>query len=128
LPSIEEIIPFKASNPTTKAPEWWEIYNGLKHNVGVNYRKATLQNIRNALAGAFLLNAIHIPSAVRLTKFGILKPFYNAKIGFGMPPSSSDIAPEVVEDWLKKHRGFWGIVETPLFIYNLEELLEKKEN
>lgn len=121
LPSREKIMPFKAFHPKTRAPEWWEIYNALKHNVGINYRKATLQNVRNALAGAFLLNAIHIPSAVRLARSGIVKPCYENihiynKLYIGPVPL-------VIEDWLKKERGFWGFVETPLFICNLEELL-----
>jgi hypothetical protein len=73
LPQREEVVPFKPYNPKTNTPEWWEIYNGLKHDVSLNIEKANLKNTRDALASAFLLNVVHTPSALRLYKHDVLQ-------------------------------------------------------
>lgn len=120
LPEREPITPFEPYNLKTKAPKWWQIYNGLKHDVGVNIQDANLHNALYALAGAFLLNVYHIPAAVRLCKYGILKAQIRQIKDFGRG-SIIDIACEVVEDMLIKNRKFWGFVETPLFIFSYEQ-------
>lgn len=76
LPQEETLVPFKPFNQKTGAPEWWDFYNGLKHDVGLRLEEANLRNTLHALAGAFLLNAIHIPSALRLFEYGIFKVPY----------------------------------------------------
>jgi hypothetical protein len=123
---IKPFLEFEKVGKSLKTPDWWGVYNGVKHRFKESFRQANLQNVRNALSGAFLLNAIHIPSAVRLVELGILKPTLTAQESYGVLPEERKfrITPEIVEDWLRKTRGFWGIVETPLFIYNLEELIQ----
>jgi hypothetical protein len=62
---------FKDKKTTT----WWSAYNGVKHNWLENLKRANLENTCAALAGAFLLNAIHEPSVIELVKRGIAKTF-----------------------------------------------------
>lgn len=69
----EDVIPFSRDEGENCVPEWWKFYNDLKHDVGLNIKKANLKNARDALAGAFLLNVIHVPAALRLFKYHILK-------------------------------------------------------
>jgi hypothetical protein len=71
LPKRIPIKPFDCDKP-----EWWDFYNALKHNVSINLPKANLKNVRDALAGAFLLNIIHEPAALQLFEYGLLKPIY----------------------------------------------------
>lgn len=73
IPEREDVIPFTPSDLKTKAPEWWEIYNSLKHDVGENLPKANLKNTLYALAGAFLLNVIHIPAILKFIEFDDLE-------------------------------------------------------
>lgn len=129
FPEREPLIPFQPYNEETNAPKWWEIYNGLKHDVGVNIREANLQNTLDALASAFLLNAIHMPSALRLFLYGVLRIEFVSQVGYGeggassMRPTKSNL--KVVKNWLEEKREiFGGFVETPLFIYNYEEKRE----
>ena len=51
-----ELQPFKnwSSNPY-KAPDWWPLYNGVKHERLTNLRQANLKNVINALAGLYVL-------------------------------------------------------------------------
>lgn len=117
LPKGDEIIPFDPYNKKTNAPEWWDIYNGLKHDFSENFGKANLQITRNALAGAFLLNVIHTPSALRLFDYNILKVQYYTpqEIRKIMGPTKSNR--KIVQGWLEKGQ-YPGVVETSLFIYH----------
>lgn len=121
IPEREDIIPFKPFNLQTNAPAWWDSYNRLKHDVGVNVKEANLQNARDALAGAFLLNVRHIPAAVRLCEYGIMKTEVRTRKGritkaFTPPPASN------VQDILRRGRGIAGVyVETPLFVYDYSQ-------
>jgi len=116
IPEREDVLPFKPCNLKTNAPKWWEIYNGLKHDVGVNIREANLHNTLNALAGAFLLNAIHTPAYIRLMEYRFVKPERTGRVTYTLKPGWK----EKIKDWIKKKKRF-GIAETPLFIYNYEE-------
>jgi hypothetical protein len=71
LPKRIPITPFNCEKP-----EWWNFYNDLKHDIAFNLKKANLETVRDALAGAFLLNVIHEPAALRLFDYGLLKPKY----------------------------------------------------
>ena len=115
LPKREDVIPFTPYNPQTKAPEWWDIYNGLKHDVSLNIEKANLKNTRDALAGAFLLNVIHEPAFRRLFKLGILK--LESKGGFGIIASESWVSPPYFEQDIERGINNPYFVETSLFIY-----------
>lgn len=114
LPERELFAPFHPHNPKTGAPEWWEIYNGLKHDVSVNVKKANLRNTLLALAGAYLLNVRHIPAVFRLYDLGLLKLAWADK--FYGKPAYEQILRDQVKEMLGKDSPFR--VETPLFLYN----------
>jgi hypothetical protein len=59
------ITPFKVE-PKKITPKWWQAYNGVKHNMIKNIRKANLENTLSALGAAFLLNAVFEPSVISL--------------------------------------------------------------
>ena len=109
----ELIVPFHPHNPRTGAPEWWEVYNGLKHDVSVNVKKANLQNTLFALAGACILNLRHIPAVFRFYDIGLLKVQWDEK--FGGKPACDEILRDQVKDMLGENSPFY--LETPLFMY-----------
>ena len=129
LEKRETIIPFKPCNSKTSAPDWWDIYNGLKHNLGVNFKEANLKNTLNALAGAFLLNVTHEPSILRLFKYGVLKVEHSVSHGTPLetisllepflPTKDHELA---IQRKLELKQEFSGIVETPLFICCFREV------
>lgn len=115
LPKWEKVQPFKPHDRKTNAPEWWGIYNGLKHDVSVNMRKANLQTTMNALASAFLMNVIHVPGYTWLYQHGIAKPSLRGAAIF-----TADVknVKDKIEEFVREGKEyFWGFVETPLFIY-----------
>lgn len=113
IPEREQVKPFKPRHPRAKSPIWWKMYNGLKHDVSINIKKANLETVLNALAGAFLLNVIHIPSYLRLHKYQVFRRKNGGSYTYG---------PKARENLIKfyKQRKFFGRLETPLFIYDLE--------
>lgn len=117
LPKSTNIVrPFEPYHPKTKAPIWWIAYNELKHDIGAKYLEATPRITYEALAGAFLLNAIHFPSAIRLYNYDILKiqiPFRSEPSKYSMTQISCD----TFQDILKSGQGFSGFAESPLFKY-----------
>lgn len=120
LPDREEVIPFKPRSARTQSPNWWKIYNGIKHDVGVNIKEANLQNIRDALAGAFLLNVIHKPSILRLYDHNILK----TRIPFTSRPGKytlTDVPRHILQDIVERNQRFSGDVETSLFKYDYDQ-------
>jgi len=56
-----ETKPFRAFSKG-RSPLWWRAYNSVKHDLFKNRRIATLQNLLEAMAGLFLLNALHRPN------------------------------------------------------------------
>ena len=114
LPERELIAPFQPHNPKTGAPEWWDIYNGLKHDVSVNVERANLRNTLLALAGACILNVRHIPAVFRLYDFGLLKLAWAEEL-YGKP-AYEEVLRDEVKDMLGEDSPFF--VETPLFLYN----------
>ena len=42
------------SSPNYKSPDWWTPYNKVKHERLLNYKKANLKNIANALAALYI--------------------------------------------------------------------------
>lgn len=61
-----------------------------------------------------MLNVIHVPSALRLAEYGLVKSRFTLK-----SLGESDL--ETFERNLEKGREYWGFVETPLFIYDYEQ-------
>lgn len=124
LPETELLIPFHPHNPKTNAPEWWDIYNGLKHDFGNNFEKANLRITRDALAGAFLLNAIHIPGILLLYDYGMLKfPLQPIEGEFAGPfeYAQTMIPRYFLQDMLKRKQNLDCYVKTALFIYDYSQ-------
>jgi hypothetical protein len=120
LPEREPLTPFhqyQKIGKEVKTPYWWTVYNGVKHKFKKNLEKATLQNTRDALAAAFLLNVTHIPGAWRLYKYGILKieSYYDVK------NVRRTLAPDIVERCIKRKEKFEGFLSTPIFIYDYNQ-------
>jgi hypothetical protein len=77
LPKREDIFPFRDYiRPNNGLPHWWNNYNNIKHHFDRCFKEATLETVRDALAGAFLLNVIHKPARKRLFDYGLLTPKY----------------------------------------------------
>ncbi|MDH5482316.1 MAG: hypothetical protein OEY22_05505 [Candidatus Bathyarchaeota archaeon] len=112
IPDREVVKPFECENT---APNWWDFYNELKHDVGINLQKANLKNARDALAGAFLLNALHKPGALRLFDYGLMKDKY---IHRELMPEGTNR--ETFEYMLNHRRKYGIIIETPVFMYDYE--------
>ena len=123
LPYRVNILPFDNYNRQSgnKLPYWWNVYNNIKHHFAENFKEAKLKTVRDALAGAFILNVIHEPSALRLFKYGLLKPKYLPSVMF-----------EEKYDTFKGHeqhpeRPSWELIEdaftieTSLFLYDYEK-------
>lgn len=128
LPERDNVLPFKEYQKSGKRklkPYWWTTYNKVKHNFSKNFKKATLKTVRDALAGAFLLNVIHEPASLRLFNYGLLKPKYPPK---GMWETIYDkfkgheIYPERPKGELENP----FTIETPLFIYDYEKPISLK--
>lgn len=114
-PERKEIIPFEPPSIENKIPEWWRVYNGLKHDVIVNIKEAHLQNTLKALAGAFLLNVIHVPAIFMLYEHATLKP---ALKGGSYFTGNKD----TLRKYLDTHKVMnIGFVETPVFIYDYRQ-------
>jgi hypothetical protein len=118
LPEIIVVTPFEVSNPKTNAPRWWDVYNGLKHDVGVNIRSADLETALEALAGAFLLNVIYEPAILLLYDVDLLQ--------FRLPREARrdvefEISRYMLESMIEKTGAqFTGIVDTDLFEYEYD--------
>jgi hypothetical protein len=129
LPIRDELFPFaqyqKAKDATGKdcvaCPNWWNAYNGIKHKFSENFIEAKIITIRDALAGAFLLNVIHEPASLRLSDYGLVKPKYLPVVMWeekydtfkGRKQHKERPSFEIIEDAF--------IIETPLFSYDYEE-------
>lgn len=109
LPERELLVPF--SHPTSHAPEWWDIYNGLKHDFSEFYEKANLKIIRDAMAGAFLLNAIHVPGADRLCKHGLIRDSVGKQVT-NCPTFRA---------CLDGKSPTYSFLETPIFFYDYDQ-------
>ena len=73
LPNPEIIYPsqdYIRHEDKMSTPSWWKIYNEVKHKFSKNFRKANLINVRNSLAGAFLINVVHKPAIRKLMLVG----------------------------------------------------------
>jgi hypothetical protein len=123
LPDRETVKPFllyqRESGGTY--PDWWNAYNKVKHNFSKNFKKATLKTVRDALAGAFLLNVIHPPAADRLADYGLVKPKY-APRGFEQKHDKfrgKEMQPVSCSPSNTENPYF---IETELFIYDYEKL------
>ena len=117
LPNRENIFPFEnyTRQSGNNLPYWWTAYNNVKHHFDEGFKEAKLKTVRDALAGAFLLNVIFEPSTNRLEKYGIVKDKYqlvgHKKERIFSKRKFMDIQHTHVPDSNN------CIIETPLFIY-----------
>jgi len=118
LPERQNVTPFNPRSSRAQSPAWWKIYNGIKHDVGVNIKEANLQATRDALASAFLLNVIHIPAVLRLFEYNVYKISYLSPKQVLSPIKT---AKDILKGWLEKKEGVKGYVETALFIYDSDQ-------
>ena len=128
LPDSEPYKPFYQyqRTPEETYPDWWHSYNKVKHNFNQNFNEAKLKTTKDALAGAFLLNVIHDPSADRLARYKLLRAKY-APRGFEQRHDKfrgRSMQPVFVSD-LSSVDGY--IIETPIFKYDYEKVVWKKE-
>lgn len=124
LPEQEQITPFQQYIKTEEkieTPTWWKVHNQVKHHFSENFDKANLQNVRDALAGAFLLNVIHTPSYVWLMECRVITPRIKSKaIGVN--------AFMISKDWISKFKAKgasakkYGVIETSLFYYEYYQM------
>jgi hypothetical protein len=120
LPEREVVVPFQKFG-ALKSPDWWTAYNEIKHEFSLNFKKANLKNVRDALAGAFLLNVVHKPAILRLFKYGVAKSKYRevwSKTGgatYSMRPTV-----KIIQDILKDTIYPPLSVKTTLFYFDCE--------
>jgi hypothetical protein len=88
----------------------------------LNFKKANLKNVRDALAGAFLLNVVHKQAILRLYEYGVAKSKYpewpvvgNIHVGLMEEPNI-----EVLRRILKASIYPPLYVETELFFFDCE--------
>jgi hypothetical protein len=119
LPEPEAVMPFQnflKIDDKFETPSWWQAYNKIKHHFSDNFQQANLQNTRDALSGAFLLNAIHTPAYIRLVRDRVIKP---QRDGTGAGVFSFKGGPQLDENlkkWAKEDK-LLGVVETSLFFF-----------
>ena len=110
--------PFKSFS-NIESPDWWDAYNKVKHKYSLHYQKASVTNVLQGLAGAFLLNAVHYPSIKLLWQLRYLKA--GAKAGRDF--AEVTLSEEHFESYLESAtRDFKPLnidirVETPLFLF-----------
>jgi hypothetical protein len=114
-----ELHPFQGFSSVFKSPEWWSAYNKVKHQYSLHYEKASLNNVLEALAGAFLLNVVHYPSIELLWQLGILIGGLRAGKGF----TETILDESTLDSFMQKpvtelqHLNIDVRAETPLFLY-----------
>jgi hypothetical protein len=116
LPEREQVIPFQQFvkvKDKIMTPDWWHVYNNVKHHFSENFEKANLKNIRDILAGAFLLNIVHVPAYLRLIEYGVVKSGYTMKVSFTLNTGWQ----ERVKELIRKNKSL-GNIETALFSYD----------
>lgn len=117
----KEMYPFKDfSSSQFKSPEWWLAYNKVKHEYSLHYKKASLDNVLEALAGAFLLNVTHYPSIKLLWNLGgLITGVKAAESGFAEIHYSEKTFDAYLEGAVSNLQPLnIGVrVETDLFLY-----------
>ena len=119
LPEPEIVTPFQQYakiGEKIETPNWWQVYNRIKHHFSDNFEQANLQNTRDALAGAFVLNIIHTPAYIRLIRDRIVKP---QRTGAGVFTLGTKWE-ESVKRFVREDRRI-GVIETSLFVFEYRQ-------
>ena len=115
----KQVTPFK-NFAEDKSPDWWNAYNSVKHEWSEALGQANMANTLEALAGAFLLNAIHYPSIKKIWELGDLKTVYKTGLGIKEARLPKHIFDKLLNDAIKnlKPLNYDVRLETALFIYD----------
>jgi hypothetical protein len=117
----KELYPFMDfSSSKFISPKWWFAYNKVKHEYSLHYKRASVDNVLEALAAAFLLNVTHYPSIKLLWQLGYLETGFNAaEGGFAEMDLSESTLDTYMQTALSNLQPLnIGIrVETELYIY-----------
>jgi hypothetical protein len=115
------MMPFRNCGNTE--PAWWTAYNNIKHSWSSStIDQANMDNVLDALAGAFLINAVHYPSVAYLYGTGDLRFFGDDsyfRTRFQSDPNEAKWFNQDLEIAISNHRAFnfTHVIETGLFIY-----------
>ena len=124
LPKRQTNQPFMA---ITGEPDkgWWSIYNALKHDVASALREATLRNVWDALACAFVLNVVHQPAMERLLEYNLLMHDYTGR-GFGQTAKAGGLEESHLVGMAENGTKIPLFIETPLFVYKYNQFFKEK--
>lgn len=64
-----------------RSPDWWDAYQGVKHDKFANKKDAQLRHVLDGLAGFFLLNVIHVPNRIVLARLKLWQNYYGQNYG-----------------------------------------------
>lgn len=83
VPHFLKLAPFAEWAPTRKKkgrkPEWWDVFTDLKHQRLKKIERATLKTVIDAVAGFFMVLAVHLGSIPTLTRFGVIHDEHGGK-------------------------------------------------
>ena len=115
----KELHPFASFSSNYQRPQWWDAYNKVKHEYSLHYRKASIDNVLDGLAGAFLLNTVHYPSIELLWRLDNLRIGIKVQKGFAELSLTEEQINAYMLNAVSKFEPLnVGIrVETPLLLY-----------
>ena len=93
-------------------PNWWNAYNGLKHEYYDSIKLGNLENVLNAMSGLFILNALHICSKKYLVRQDVIKTIWNRDTVYG----HQIIKTQIYEDAVLKSNIGTSLYESDLFL------------
>jgi len=114
----KSLLPFEKFGQG-QSPDWWREYNNVKHTWSSAIEQANMDNVLLALAGAFLLNAIHYPSIELLWRLGVLKTVVRVSGGYTDTHMPESMFQSMIQKAISglKPIGYDIAMETPLFLY-----------
>jgi len=125
LPRRQPNQPF-VSIKNAPRTSWWSIYNGLKHDVAAALEEATLKNVWDALACAFILNVVHQPGMERLLKYRQL--MHDTGWDYAQTAQQGGIRKSHLAGWAENGTDKTVFVETSLFVYKYDSFQRKNED
>lgn len=114
----KSVVPFEKFGQG-QSPDWWHEYNNVKHTWSTAIKQANMENVLQALAGAFFLNAIHYPSIELLWRLGVLKTVVRVSKGYSDTHLPESTFQSILQKSIStlKPLGYDIAMETPLFLY-----------
>ena len=112
---IDRFLPFK-TEPKKTTPKWWQAYNGIKHDMIRNLKKANVENTLSVLGGAFLLNAIFEPSLISLLKENVARAYFSSESNSKLTECSKEDAEKIIMHERVPRKELRVRVDSRLFI------------